>query len=134
MGLRWPFPLRSLKARLVLSYLVILGIGGLVTSLVGSYIVSTTIMMQARRATAHDLAGARSVVEHELASRRQAVWLLADGLSTGAGRRAPSQAETAGQLDRVRREVGFDFLTLTDGAGRTTYRVTNPSATPADAG
>lgn len=39
----------SLKARLILSYLVILAIGGLATSLVGSWIVSTTLMRQARQ-------------------------------------------------------------------------------------
>ena len=41
-------PRLSLKARLIWSYLVILGTGGLATSLVGSWIVSSTIMMQAR--------------------------------------------------------------------------------------
>jgi two-component system NtrC family sensor kinase len=133
MALRWPFPLRSLKARLILSYLVIVGLGGLVTSLVGSYIVSTTIMTQAQRATEHDLAGARSVLQHELAARRQAVWLLADGLSARDGRPLPSRDVGTGLLERVRREVGFDFLTLTDGRGRVTYRVSSPAAAGAAA-
>jgi two-component system NtrC family sensor kinase len=73
------------------------------------------------------------VFQHELASLRQAVWMLADRLSTEGGRRAPSRAETTALLERVRREVGVDFLTLTDGRGRITYRVTDPATARDDA-
>jgi hypothetical protein len=54
-----PFRSLSLKARLILSYLVILGIGGLATSMVGSWIVSSTIQMQVMRAVDNNLATAR---------------------------------------------------------------------------
>ncbi len=61
-----PIRRRSLKAKLISNYLVILGAGGLVTSIVGSYIVSSTIMMQARRSVDHDLTTARTIYDHQL--------------------------------------------------------------------
>jgi len=54
----------SIKARLITSYLVILFIGGLTTSIVGSWIVSTTIMAQARRMVDHSMAMARTIYQH----------------------------------------------------------------------
>src|ERR1035441_2298932 len=66
-------PKLSLKARLIWSYLVILGTAGLTTSLVGSWIVSSTIMMQARRAVDHDFATARTVYEEQLQSLKLSV-------------------------------------------------------------
>ena len=61
----------SLKARLIWSYLLILATGGLATSFVGSWIVSSTIMTQARRAVDHDFATARTVYEEHLGAREK---------------------------------------------------------------
>ena len=69
----------SLKARLISSYLIILGIGGIATSLVGSWIVSSTIMTQARRAVDHDFATARTVYEQQLQALKHSVEIEASG-------------------------------------------------------
>jgi two-component system NtrC family sensor kinase len=91
-----PFRRRSLKAKLISNYLVILGAGGLVTSIVGSYIVSSTIMMQARRSVDHDLTTARTIYDHQLETLKLTVRFLA-------------------ATDRpVRKDHGFDFLALAD--------------------
>ena len=96
-----PFRWRSLKAKLISNYLVVLGIGGLVTSIVGSYIVSSTIMMQARRSVDHDLTTARTIYEQQLETLKLTVRFLA------AGSVAPAS------LEAVRKDYGFDFLKLT---------------------
>jgi two-component system NtrC family sensor kinase len=111
MRLELPFRRGSLKTRLILSYLVVLGIGGLVTSIVGSYIVSSTIMMQARRGVDHDLATARSIYEHQLETLELTVRFLA------AGRATPESLEAA------RKESGFDFLRLVRAGGAAQSRV-----------
>lgn len=124
MRLTFPFRSRSLKATLISSYLVILGVGGLATSLVGSYIVSTTIMMQARRSVEHDLATARTVFDEQLGALRQAVWMLADRVTEQP---APAPGHPMGltaAFARARTDVGLDFLGLTDAGGRVTYRLT----------
>jgi two-component system NtrC family sensor kinase len=126
MRFDFPFRTRSLKYKLILSYLVILGIGGLVTSIVGSYIVSSTMMSQAQRTVEHDLAAARTVFDQDLGALRQAVWLLADGLAERGARTRPGGDAAALTLADVREGAGFDFLAVTDAAGRVTYRVVNP--------
>jgi hypothetical protein len=55
----------SLDVKLISSYLVILGIGGLAISDVGSWIVSTTIWREAQRTVAHDLAIAHGTIAVE---------------------------------------------------------------------
>lgn len=120
MRLDVPFRTRSLKAKLILSYLVILGAGGLLTSLVGSWIVSTTIMAQAQRTAEHDLMTARTIFEGELATLRQAVALTAPAIRIEAARDSPQlHQRLAAMLD----DVACDFVTLTDAAGRVLLRV-----------
>jgi two-component system NtrC family sensor kinase len=126
MWRRWLLPTRSLKARLILSYLVILFAGGLITSIVGSWIVSTTIMTQAQRTAGHDLAAARTIYEHQLAVLRGAVALQAPALADRLPRDALGDADLALRLGSVRQEAGFDFLGVTDDRGRVRFRLSHP--------
>jgi two-component system, NtrC family, sensor kinase len=115
-----PFRTRSLKAKLILSYLVILGAGGLLTSLVGSWIVSTTIMAQAQRTAEHDLATARTIYGAELATLREAVVLTGPVLRfNGAG----DSSDLRQRLMITRAEAGCDFLAITDARGRVRLRI-----------
>ncbi|MCX6634771.1 MAG: hypothetical protein NT090_06775, partial [Acidobacteria bacterium] len=126
------FPTRSLKARLISNYLVILGIGGLVTSVVGSWIVSSTIMMQAHRSVDHDLATARSLYDQHLETAKRTVQLVASG---GAIQQRLSTRDTKSllaYLEPIRKDAGFDFLTLTDRTGRVTLRVSRPNGAADD--
>ena len=126
-------PRLSLKARLIWSYLFILGIGGLVTSLVGSWIVSSTIMTQARRAVDHDFATARTVYEQQL----QALKLSAEFAATGSAVQdylsGRNRELLPGYLERVRQDAGFDFLSLTDRTGGVVFRVSRRDRLPEDA-
>jgi two-component system NtrC family sensor kinase len=112
----------SLKARLIWSYLVILGIGGLTTSLVGSWIVSSTIMMQARRAVDHDFATARTVYEQQLQALELSVQFASSSVAIQRflvnGDRRPLLAF----LESVRKDAGFDFLSLTGPNGEVLIR------------
>jgi len=126
MPLSFLFRRVSLKARLILSYLVILGIGGLATSVVGSWMVSSTIRTQVRQSVDRDLASARVVYDDHLEQLRQAVQLTASGIL----RRDFSPEDCPSLLPglaSVRRESGFDFLSITDRQGRVICRVTQPS-------
>jgi two-component system NtrC family sensor kinase len=111
-------PLRrwSLTAQLITSYLVIVGIGALVTSLVGSWIVSTTMMEQERRTVRHDLAAAHSIYERELEALRNSVRFAA---VTGgmAARLANGEPRAETYLSALRDTGPFDFagLALPDG-------------------
>ena len=131
--MRFDSPRLSLKARLIWSYLIILGAGGLATSLVGSWIVSSTIMMQARRAVDHDFATAKTVYEEQLQALKLSVEFAAAGpavqqyLTDGNADSLPTY------LERIRRDAGFDFLSLTDQKGRVVFRVPQPAGATDDA-
>lgn len=116
----------SLKTRLITSYLVILGIGGLATSLVGSWIVSSTIMTQALRSVDNALATARTVYDQQLLTLKNAVQLGASGTTISQHLSSADRAFLSAYLDLIRKDVGFDFLSLTDRSGRVVLRVPQP--------
>ena len=123
----------SLKARLIWSYLVILAIGGLATSLVGSWIVSSTIMTQARRSVDHDFATARTVYEQQLQTLKLSVEFAAAGPAIQRYLSGHDGASLDVYLRRVREDAGFDFLSLADRQGRVVYRVSQPGPAEGDA-
>ena len=123
----------SLKARLIWSYLIILGTGGLATSLVGSWIVSSTIMMQARRAVDHDFATVRTVYEQQLHALKLSVEFAASGSAVQDYLAGGSAGPLSTYLERVRQDAGFDFLSLTDRKGRVVFRVARSDRPPEDA-
>jgi two-component system NtrC family sensor kinase len=123
----------SLKARLIWSYLIILGTGGLATSLVGSWIVSSTIMMQARRAVDHDFATARTVYEQQLQVLKLSVEFAAAGTTVQHYLAGGDAGSLSGYLERIRQDLGFDFLSLTDRKGRVVFRVSQPGRIRDDA-
>ena len=57
----WSVHRVSIKAKLISSYLIILGAGGLATSLLGSWIVSSTLLTQVWRTVDEDFAAAKTV-------------------------------------------------------------------------
>jgi two-component system NtrC family sensor kinase len=121
--MRFTSPRLSLRSRLIWSYLIILGTGGLATSLVGSWIVSSTIMMQARRAVNHDIATARTVYEQQLEKLRLSVEFAAAGTAVADYLAGGSAAAVSAYLERIRQGAGFDFLSLADSQGRVVFRV-----------
>jgi len=123
----------SLKARLIWSYLIILGIGGLSTSLVGSWIVSSTIMMQARRAVDHDFATAKTVYDQQLQALRLSVEFAASGAVLQQYLAGENPVSLAADLERIRLDAGFDFLSLTDQKGSLVFRASQPHHLPGDA-
>ncbi|HSJ16378.1 MAG TPA: hypothetical protein VK939_18365, partial [Longimicrobiales bacterium] len=107
----------SLTAQLITSYLIIVGVGALITSAVGSWIVSTTMMEQERRTVRHDLAAAHSIYERELEALRNSVRFAA---VTGgmAARLAHGEPDADSYLGALRDTGPFDFAGLALPSGR----------------
>ena len=125
-------PRLSLKARLIWSYLVILATGGLATSLVGSWIVSSTIMMQARRAVDHDFATARTVYDQQLQTLKLSVEFAATGSAVERYLAGGDRSALDSYLHRFRQDAGFDFVSLTNRRGEVVYRESQPDARHGD--
>ncbi|MEJ2501761.1 MAG: cache domain-containing protein, partial [Gemmatimonadota bacterium] len=115
----------SLSAKLISSYLVVLGVGGLAITVVGSYIVSSTIMAEAERTVKHDLAIARALYEQELRVLRRTVEVAAAGITIPRLLEAGDRAALLDYLREVGTHQRLDFLTLVDADGRVLLRSTD---------
>jgi two-component system, NtrC family, sensor kinase len=122
VGVRQLYRRLSLNAKLIASYLVILGVGGLAISVIGSTIVSRTIWNEAQRTVAHDLALARTVHEGRLELIRRTVELGASGLGEGAVAGALGSDALAEHLLALGRRGELDFLGTTDAHGEVRWR------------
>jgi two-component system, NtrC family, sensor kinase len=114
---------RSLAYRLISSYLVILGVGGLVTSLVGSWIVSSTLMDLGRRTATHDLTTARTIYQHQIETIRRTVEFTASGAGLRPALLSGDTVALLAELESIRAAGALDFLTLTDRDGRVVLRI-----------
>jgi two-component system, NtrC family, sensor kinase len=117
----------SLAAKLISSYLVILGVGGLAITVVGSYIVSSTIMSEAERTVKHDVAIARAIYQQEIRVLARTLEVAAAGITIPELMEAGDTVRLLDYLHEVRGQNRMDFLTLADAEGRALFRT---SASP----
>jgi two-component system, NtrC family, sensor kinase len=117
----------SLSAKLIASYLVILGIGGLAITVVGSTIVSSTIMNEAQRTVNHDLAIARAVYQQETRVLERTLEVAAAGITIPQLIQAGDTVRLLDYLHAIRGDNRMDFLTFADPEGRVLFRT---SASP----
>jgi two-component system, NtrC family, sensor kinase len=113
----------SLSAKLISSYLVILGVGGLAITVVGSYIVSSTIMAEAQRTVNHDLAIARAVYQQEIRVLERTLEVAAAGITIPQLMELGDTVQLLDYLHEIRARR-MDFLTLAGSDGRVLFRTT----------
>jgi two-component system NtrC family sensor kinase len=117
----WP-----LRRKMILGFLAVIGIGGIVSLLLGTRLEHRTIVTLAQAKVRHDLSSAWMVYNDHLRSIGDVVRLsaarefLRERLKNGRG------ADAAALLDAIRREYELDVLTLTDAAGRVVLRSRRP--------
>ena len=114
----------SLRARLILIYVFILGAGGLITSFIGSLIVNKTIMNQAKIKVNHDLNIARMVYREQLLLIKNSIYIGASGNTIQQTIYSNDKTRLYSRLEQIRRDSGLDFLSV--------YRV-HPTQAPAAA-
>jgi two-component system NtrC family sensor kinase len=126
------FPEPSLRTKLILSFLVVIIIGGLISLRFGQRLVKNTLIGQAQEKVNYDLASAWIVFRDRLDD-------IKDLVSLTAARESLQESIVKGErdlilrrLDRVRVMYGLDILTLTDQNGRVTIRTRNPEVTGDD--
>ncbi len=115
----------SLRLRISIVYVVIMGAGGLITSFVGSQIVSSTIFNQARSKVHHDMNTARMVYQQQLSIIKKVTHLALFGREISPQLSIEQKESLTDHLEKIRNEYGLDFLTLTDKNGTTILRVPN---------
>jgi len=122
----------SLRTKLILSFLVVIIFGGILTLSVGYRLVRTTLTSQAQVKVRHDLSSAWMVFNEKLNAVKAVVSLTAARESLREALKNNQRAILEKNLGRVRTENGLDVLTLTDGKGRVLLRTRNPGVSGDD--
>lgn len=116
----------SLRTKLVISFLLIVVAGGVLSSLIGTKLVGDTIVLQARHKVKNDLQTAWLVYNQTLHQVKDVVQLTASGRTIpdylGSGR----IKKLSEFLVQRRKDYGLDLLTLTDAQGRVILRTRHP--------
>ncbi|MBN2012212.1 cache domain-containing protein [candidate division KSB1 bacterium] len=115
----------SLRTKLIIVYVFILGAGGLITSFIGSLIVNDTIMNQAKSKVHHDLMTAYNVYDNQLSQIRNSIYIGASGRTIQACMKSDNRDMLRTRLQQIRNDVELDFLTVTDKEGKVFFRVSN---------
>ena len=115
----------SLRTRLILSFLVIIFVGGAGTTILGTRLVANTLIRQAQSEVRHDLASAWMVYNEKLKEIRNILQFTAAGESISEMIRYNQGKLLQRYLDRVRTENNLDVLTLTDNRGKVVLRTRN---------
>jgi len=112
----------SLRRKLILSFLIVIVLGGILSLIVGTRIVHQAIISLAEAKVRHDLASAWMVYEERLHSLRDTVRLSATQEFLRVALRQADLNGVAVRLDGIRGEFGLDVLNLTDALGRVVVR------------
>jgi two-component system NtrC family sensor kinase len=121
--LKAPF---SLRTKLIVSFIVIILVGGLGTTFIGTRLVATTLIEQAQRKVKHDLASAWMVYNERLKEIESVVRLTSQRFFLKEGIVLDDKDMLKRALERLRLENDLDILTLTDTKGKVLIRTRSP--------
>lgn len=123
---KWPF--RTLRSKLVLSFLLVVLAGGTASIIIGTRMVGNTIIAEAQKKVRHDMASAWMVYNEKL-NRIQDILNLTAKRDLIIREAMGGQADLLRQeLERVRIEYGLDVLTVVDRKGIVLTRTRPPYA------
>jgi len=121
-----------LRMKFILSFLVVILFGGLVSLFFGIRLEHRTILGLAQAKVRHDLASAWMVYNEKLNDVRDIVLLNARRDSIQAALRAGDRDTLYRTLVRVRRDFNLDILTITDRFGQVVQRTNRPDVSGDD--
>ncbi|MCK4431974.1 MAG: cache domain-containing protein [Candidatus Aminicenantes bacterium] len=116
----------SLRAKFILSFLVIICLGGVITLTLGTRLEHKTIITLAQDKVNHDLASAWMVYNEKLNDIRDVVLLNSRRESIQKAAKDNEKELLEKYLSRVRKDFNLDILTLTDAQGKVLLRTTQP--------
>jgi two-component system NtrC family sensor kinase len=119
----------SLKAKLVISFLVVTVICGLIATLVSIRLISTGIINQAQEKVKIDLNSARQIYREESEHLKDVIRFTALRFFIKDAFGDKDVDALQKELKKIREAESLDILTLTDKNGRVIIRTRNPSVT-----
>jgi len=120
------------RRKLILSFLIIIFLGGVISLYVGTRLVHQTVISLAEAKVRHDLSSAWTVYEERLNSIRDIVRLSATREVIKEALRSGRFERIAATYDAIRRDFGLDVLSITDARGLVALRSRLPGAAAGD--
>lgn len=122
-------PFRTLRSKLVFSFLLVVLAGGSASTIIGTRMVGNTIIAEAQNKVRHDIASAWMVYHEKLNHIKDVVSLTAkrDLIIRSILTRKAELLQR--ELEQVRIDYGLDVLTLTDNRGVVLVRTRPPYKT-----
>jgi two-component system NtrC family sensor kinase len=117
-----------LRMKLVISFLVVISFGGIVSLFFGTRLEHRTIFSLAQAKVRHDLASAWMVYNDKLNNIRDIVYLNATRDSIQRSLLSGDRETLERVLSRVRRDFNLDILTVTDAQGKVVLRTAQPAS------
>jgi two-component system NtrC family sensor kinase len=117
-----------LRMKLVISFLVVISFGGIVSLFFGTRLEHRTIFSLAQAKVRHDLASAWMVYNDKLNNIRDIIFLNATRDSVQRSLLSSDRETLERILTRVRRDFNLDILTVTDAQGKVVIRTAQPNS------
>ncbi|MGB2905964.1 MAG: cache domain-containing protein [Candidatus Aminicenantaceae bacterium] len=121
-----------LRRKLILSFLMVISMGGILTLILGTRLEHRTITGLAQAKVRHDLASAWMVYNEKLNDIRDIIAANASRESLQQLIQSEDFKTLSAYLRRVRAEFDLDILTLTDSQGKVIVRASQPATTGDD--
>jgi two-component system NtrC family sensor kinase len=118
-----------LRAKLIISFLVVIIICGLVATLVAIRLIGTGIISQAQDRVRTDLNAARHIYQDEIEEVKALLHLSAQRFFIKDALLENDVKKLKRELEEIRKRQSLDILTLTDRNGQVIVRARNPSVT-----
>lgn len=118
-----------LRAKLIISFLVVIIICGLVATLVAIRLIGTGIISQAQDRVRTDLNAARHIYQDEIEEVKALLHLSAQRFFIKDALLENDVEKLKRELEEIRKRQSLDILTLTDKNGQVIVRARNPSIT-----
>jgi two-component system NtrC family sensor kinase len=115
-----------LKAKLVVSFLVVVTISGVIAMIVGVRLIGSGIVRQAQEKVRLDLNSAREIYNHKLKDIEDVVSFTSIRDSILDALSQENREILNNRLGEVREKVRLDILAVTDRTGRVVFRSQNP--------
>jgi two-component system NtrC family sensor kinase len=118
----------SLKAKLIFGYTVIIGLTGLFSTVIGTYLISRGVMTQAQESVRTDLGSAREMLQNRLDLIENSVRLSTYHTSFRIALEQGDRAELQRGLQELRRASFMQIAAITDAHGRVAARAGGASS------
>lgn len=116
----------NLRSRTLLSFVLVIAAFCIIGGVGGAFFINRTAVEEEQRRVGGDLRSACSVVDSKVSGLSILVGSLATGKRVAGARLDTASESSRIALDKVKKQFGLDFLSLTDEHGRVTLRTMEP--------